>query len=93
MNPLNNNQKQGIALVLAGTLIAVLAIHPPKWLTRLYLVLERAVAACAGVLLAVAGAAALMGLARQPGANAEPVYTIHFEEDGAETANEDKTNQ
>lgn len=82
MKELNDMQKQSIALVLLGTLIAVLAIRPPRWLVSVYLILERAVAACVGVLLAVAGAAALMGLAKVPGSGSEPVYTFHFDEDG-----------
>ena len=81
MKQLNDTQKQSIALVLLGTLIAVLAIHPPRWLVSIYLILERAVAACVGVLLAVAGAAALMGLAKIP-SGGKPVYTFHFDEDG-----------
>ena len=48
---MNDRQKQGIALVLTGTVLAALAIHPPKVLTAVYLAFERAVVACAGVLL------------------------------------------
>ena len=58
MKHLNDKQKNSILLMVLGMGIAVLAIRPPRWLTRVYLVLERAVAACLGVLLAAAGAAA-----------------------------------
>ncbi|WP_294500266.1 hypothetical protein [uncultured Gemmiger sp.] len=93
MKHLNDKQKNSILLMVLGMGIAVLAIRPPRWLTRVYLVLERAVAACLGVLLAAAGAAALLGLANTPNRSGEPVYTIHYEEGGAETAGEDNTNQ
>lgn len=83
MKRLNNTQKQGIALVLVGTAIAVLSIRPPKWLVRAYLTFEQAVAACVGVLLAVAGAAALLGLDASARKQADaPVYTIHFDDEG-----------
>ena len=76
---MNDRQKQGIALVLTGTVLAALAIHPPKMLTAVYLAFERAVAACAGVLLAAAGAAALLGL-DAPHTGKAPDYTIDYDD-------------
>lgn len=80
---MNDRQKQGIALVLTGTVLAALAIHPPKVLTAVYLAIERALVACAGVLLAAAGAAALLGL-DAPHTAKEPDYTIDYADDAGE---------
>lgn len=81
MNKLNDTQKNALLLVAVGAALAALAIHPPKWLTAVYLAFERAVAACAGVLLAVAGVAALLSPAPAQDAAPQPDYTIEFDDD------------
>ena len=80
MNRLTDDQKQALALLAVGAALAALALHPPKWLVKVYLAVEKAAALAAGVLLAVAGASALLGLdsGRQA---AVPDYTIEFDED------------
>lgn len=80
MNRLTDDQKQALALLAVGAALAALALHPPKWLLKVYLAVEKAAALAAGVLLAVAGASALLGLdsGRQAAA---PDYTIEFDED------------
>ena len=62
MNRLTDDQKQALALLAVGAALAALALHPPKWLVKVYLAVEKAAALAAGVLLAVAGASALLGL-------------------------------
>ena len=80
MNRLTDDQKQALALLAVGAALAALALHPPKWLVKVYLTVEKAAALAAGLLLAVAGASALLGLdsGRQAAA---PDYTIEFDED------------
>ena len=80
MNRLTDDQKQALALLAVGAALAALALHPPKWLVKVYLAVEKAAALAAGVLLAVAGASAPLGLdsGRQAAA---PDYTIEFDED------------
>ena len=80
MNRLTDDQKQALVLLAVGAALAALALHPPKWLVEVYLAVEKAAALAAGVLLAVAGASALLGLdsGRQAAA---PDYTIEFDED------------
>ena len=80
MNRLPDDQKQALALLAAGAALAALALHPPKWLVKVYLAVEKAAALAAGVLLAVAGVSALLG----PDAGkqaAAPDYTIEFDAD------------
>ena len=78
MNRLTDDQKQALALLAVGAALAALALHPPKWLVKVYLAVEKAAALAVGVLLAVAGASALLGLdsGRQ---DAAPDYTIEFD--------------
>ena len=80
MNRLTDDQKQALALLAVGAALAALALHPPKWLVKVYLAVEKAAALAAGVLLAVAGTSAMLGLdsGRQAAA---PDYTIEFDED------------
>ena len=80
MNRLTDDQKQALALLAVGAALAALALHPPKWLVKVYLAVEKAAALAAGVLLAVAGASALLGLDSGSQA-AAPDYTIEFDED------------
>ena len=70
MNKLNDTQKNALLLVAVGAALAALAIHPPKWLTAVYLAFER-----------VAGVAALLSPAPAQDAAPQPDYTIEFDDD------------
>ena len=42
MNRLTDDQKQALALLAVGAALAALALHPPKWLVKVYLAVEKA---------------------------------------------------
>lgn len=72
--------REGLALLGIGAAIVALALHPPRLLCRIYLAIEKAAAIFLGVSLALAGIAALIGLAGQPSGNApEVAYTIDYD--------------
>ncbi len=76
----NKTLKEGLALLGIGAAVVALALHPPRLLCRIYLAMEKAAAVFLGVMLALAGIAALLGLTEQPSDEKPPVaYTIDYD--------------
>lgn len=76
----NKTLKEGLALLGIGAAVVALALHPPRLLCRIYLAIEKATAVFLGVMLALAGIAALLGLTEQPSDEKPPVaYTIDYD--------------
>ena len=76
----NKTLKEGLALLGIGAAVVALALHPPRLLSRIYLAMEKAAAVFLGVMLALAGIAALLGLTEQPSDEKPPVaYTIDYD--------------
>lgn len=65
MKKLDNDTRAGLALLATGALIIALATHPPRFLCRLYLAIEKAGAVSLGFLLAMTGLVSLLGLGRR----------------------------
>lgn len=76
----NKTLKEGLALLGIGAAVVALALHPPHLLCRICLAIEKAAAVFLGVMLALAGIAALLGLTEQPSDEKLPVaYTIDYD--------------
>lgn len=76
----NKTLKEGLALLGIGAAVVALALHPPRLLCRIYLAMEKTAAILLGVMLALAGIAALLGLTEQPSDEKPPVaYTIDYD--------------
>ncbi|HJD21159.1 MAG TPA: hypothetical protein H9915_04990 [Candidatus Gemmiger faecigallinarum] len=77
MNRLKEKQKQALLLAVAGLVIAVLAIRPPKLLEQLYFAMEKAAAFLVGLWLLLTGVTALLS---PDNSGSKPVFTIDYDD-------------
>ena len=77
MNRLKEKQKQALLLAVAGLVIAVLAIRPPKLLEQLYFAMEKAAAFLVGLWLLLTGITTLLS---PDNSGSKPVFTIDYDD-------------